>query len=147
MSALTTIREVIEGFEAQIEAAPALGVYLFDHLTSPDTMPQQRGAYGVAVRRELTRNLDQNRNQDVSRVEDLIVVEVLRRLGPKSQKTQRGQAHDLEASILNRVTQLDWERRWGVTHMDTREQVLTGGEWLKLILRFSVKRFESVGQG
>lgn len=147
MAATTTIRELIEGIEAQIAAIPDLGVFLFDGLAAPETMPQHRGALGVSVRRELTRNLNETRNQDVSRVEDLVVVTIQRRVAPKDQKTARGEAYDLEDAILNRVTSLAFERRWNATHLDTRENLAPSGEWFRIFLRFSLKRFEPVGAG
>lgn len=141
-----TIREAVEAVEAQLQAAPDLGLTLGIGLGSPTTMPQQRGALAMFVRRELTRNLNEVRNQDTSRVEDHIVVELQARVQPKDQRTTRGALYDAEAAVLNRVTELTFQRRWNLVHIDTRE-VVRNGEWLAITVRFSLKRFEEVGQG
>jgi hypothetical protein len=143
----TTIREVVEGFEAQIVKAPALGVTLSFLMTGPDTDPNQRAKVSCSVRREISRNLDQTRNQDRSRFEDLITVRLMRRIRPKAQLEARNDAYDLEESIVKRLTELTWERRWNVRHLDTREILKPPGEWLILLIRFSVKRYKEVGTG
>ncbi len=145
--ATTSLRTAIEAIEAHLDAAPPLGILRGDPLSGPSTMPSQRGATGYFVRRELTRNLAaETRNQDVSRVQDLLIVELQTRVSPKDQNTSRGTLYDLEDSVRNRVTQLDFNRRWNLVHIDTREE-LRPGEWLKVFIRFSLKRFEIVGAG
>ena len=141
-----TLRTLIEDVEAQLVKAPDLGIKRGDALSGPSTMPNQRGKAGFYVRRELSRNLDQTRNQDNSRIEDIVVVEVQQRIQPKAQRTSRGALYDIEESIINRVTELAHERRWNPTYIDTLEE-LQPGEWLKVFIRFSFKRFGAVGGG
>lgn len=144
----TTIKEVITGIEAQIVAAPSLGIQVSDLINAPQTMPQQRGATGVSVKREITINLNETRNQDNSRVQDIVAVEIQIRVNPKDQKVSRNAAYDLENALLNRISSLTFERRWNMTHLDTREQVQGGGgEWFTVLIRYSLKRFEPVGAG
>ncbi len=143
----TTLRTAIEAIEAHIrDDLPDLELLQGDPLTGPATMPQQRGAVGFFVRRELTRNLGETRNQDTSRVEDLIVVELQKRINPKAQITARGEIYDKEQDVINRVTELSWNRRWNLTLVDSRE-LIRNGEWFAVLVRFSLKRFLEVGQG
>lgn len=143
----TTLREAVEAIEAHIgEDLPDLGVLHAAAITGPSTMPQQRGSVGFAVRRELTRNLGETRNQDCSRVEDLIVVELQARIAPKAQLDARGDVYDSEQSVINRVTELAFNRRWNLTLVDARE-VIRNGEWFAVLVRFSLKRYLEVGAG
>lgn len=142
----TTIRTLIEAVETHLEAAPDLGIKRSDPLSGPSTMASQRGKKGFYVRRELSRNLNETRNQDVSRVEDIVLIELQCRVSPKSQITSRGELYDIEQSVINRVTELANERRWNPVYIDTLEE-LEPGEWFKLFLRFSFKRFATVGGG
>lgn len=146
MSATTTLREAVEAIEAALDAAPSLGVRRSDPLSGTATMTAQRGATGYFVRREITRNLDETRNADVSRVQDLLIVELQTRIGPKAQTVSRGDLYDRSDTVRNRITDLDFNRKWNLIHVDTREE-LRPGEWFKLLLRFSLKRFEIVGAG
>lgn len=146
MSATTTLRTAIEAIEGQLDAAPALGIRRGDALSGPSTMANQRGAKGYFVSRELTQNLGETRNQDVSRVEDLILVQLQCRIKPKDQLTSRGELYDIEASVINRVTELAFNRKWNLTYVDTQQE-LDPGEWFKLFIRFSLKRFLAVGAG
>ena len=141
----TTLRTAIEAIEAQLEAVPSLGMRRSDPLSGPSTMANQRGAVGYEVVRTLTQILDETRNQDTSRVEDLIQVTLQKRLKPKDQKTSRGELYDLEQSVVNRVTELAFNRKWNLTFLDTQEELT--GEWLQFMLRFSLKRFMQVGAG
>ncbi|MHA1570595.1 MAG: hypothetical protein ACTSWM_02140 [Alphaproteobacteria bacterium] len=143
----TTLRTAIEAIEAHVrDDLPDLAILQGDPLTGPATLPQQRGAVGFFVRRELTRNLGELRNQDRARVEDLIVVELQKRISPKDQLTARGEVWDKEQQVINRITELTFNRRWNLTYADTRDLV-RNGEWFAVIIRFSLKRFVQVGAG
>ncbi len=147
MTADTSLKAAITAIEAHLQAPPDIGARLLDILTGPGTYPNQRGARSYLVRRELTRNLDESRNQDQSRVEDLIIVEIQARINPKNQRAARNDAYDLADVIRNRITGLGFERRWNLTHLDTREVVRLPGEWFTVLVRFTLKRFETVGSG
>lgn len=143
----TTLKTAIEAIEAHIrDDLPDLAIVQGDPLTGPATLPQQRGAVGFFVRRELTRNLGETRNQDNSRVEDLVVVELQKRVAPKDQLTARGEVWDKEQQVIDRVTELAWNRKWNLTYQDTRD-IIRNGEWFAVIIRFSLKRFLRVGAG
>ena len=143
----TTLRTAIEAIEAHIlDDLPDLELLQSDPLSSPLTSPQQRGATGFFVRRELTRNLGETRNQDSARVEDVIIVELQSRIAPKSQIAVRGALYDKEGEVINRVSELGFNRRWNLTLLDARDQV-RGGEWLAVLIRFSLKRYLEVGAG
>jgi len=142
----TSLRTLIEDVETHLDAAPSLGIIRGDVLSGPATMAQQRGAMGYAVKRTLTRNLEENRNQDVARVEDLLIVELQARVKPKAQRTTRGELYDIEEAVINRVTELAHQRKWNPRYVDTLEELLPG-EWFKLFVRFSFKRFQAVGGG
>jgi len=140
----TTIRQVVEEFEAAIRKPPNIPVEILDPLTGPRTNPNQRGALSLSVRRESTRNLDLVRNQEHSHVEDIIVCEFQIRLSPKAQKVTRGEVFDVIDRVRNRLTNLTFRRQWNTKHLDTREQLRTG-EHLTVFVRFETKRFETLG--
>ncbi len=142
----TTIRTLIEDIEDHLDALPDLGIKRGDVLSGPATMPNQRGAKGYAVKRTLTRNLNEHRNQNTARVEDLIAVELQARTKPKAQRTTRGELYDIEEAVINRVTDLGHQRKWNLVFFDTLEE-LNPGEWFKVTIRFSAKRILAVGGG
>ncbi len=143
----TTLREAIEAIEEHLrDDLPDLAIIQGDPVTGPATLPQQRGAVGFAVRRELTRNLGENRNQLNTRVEDLVIVELQKRISPKDQLESRGDVWDKERDVINRVTELSFNRRWNLVFVDTRD-LIRGGEWFTVLIRFSLKRFLEVGAG
>jgi hypothetical protein len=143
----TTLKAAIEAIEVHLrDDVPDLEILQGDAMSGPATLPQQRGAVGFSIRRELTRNLDETRNQDRSRVEDLLVVELQKRITPKSQLTARGEVYDKEDDVINRVTELAFNRGWNLTYRDTRD-ILRNGEWFSVLIRFSLKRFLAVGAG
>ena len=147
MPSNTTLRTAIEAIEEHLlDDLPDLELLQGDPLSGPMTAPQQRGAVGFFVRRELTRNLGETRNQDTARVEDVIVVELQTRIVPKSQLAVRGALYDRESQVINRVTELAFRRQWNLTLLDARDQV-RGGEWLAVLIRFSLKRYLEVGAG
>ena len=143
----TTLRTLVEAVETALEAAPSLGIRKGDGLRGVKSMPQQRGSIGFWVHRELTRNLPaQTRNQDVSRVEDIVVITLQARIKPKDQRDSRGDLYDLCDSVLNRVTELNTSnRKWNPTLVSIRDDLTN--EWLRTEMRIRFQRFQAVGGG
>lgn len=142
MSLLSTL---IGGIEAALLAAPSLGVNLGDSIQG--AQPNQLRHKGVWVERESTVNRDETRNYDASRVEDTIRVELSYRLSPKGQRTGRDAAYDLSKDIRNRLTDRGNATLapYHLVYLDEDEELT--GEWLILLLRFSSRRYATVGQG
>jgi len=143
MAATTTLRAMVEAMEAQIAAAPTIAVQIGDPLSGPSTLPSQRGALALYVRRESTTNSEDVRDQDVALVHDVIAIELQIRLGPKAQITSRGELYDIVDRVRNRLTNLTFRRQLNIRHLDTREAVQ--GEWFTVTMRLSTKRFETLG--
>lgn len=128
--------------EARCEAA---GVHVADELLGTTSAPRQHQS--ARVGRESTDNTDQLRNQEISRVEDVVVVELWFELPPKQQRLGRDAAHVTARAVRNAVTDLadTQQRRNGQTHLSTVDE--PRGEWLTITQRYRFRRYEEVGRG
>lgn len=145
LASTVPLEVMIIDLEAAIEAAPLLDVQIADGLRGHTSATQF--ARSVKVNRESTRNLEQSRGRDSTRVEDIVVVELAFRIRPKDQRASRNEAYDLARQLRNRVTQYAHPtlHPYDTRHMTTAERV--NGEWLEITQRYRFHRNESVGQG
>ncbi len=139
------VEVMLAEIETAITAAPSLSLTIADDLrgfTSATTSHRN-----VRVSRESTRNLEETRNQLMSAVEDIVLIQLGYRVAPKDQRTSRNSAHLAARQLRNRVTQLGHPtlHRYNVRHMTTSERV--NGEWIEIDQRYRFRRNESVGAG
>ena len=143
----TTLTVAVEAIETQLLAAPSLGIVQAATMAGTAVMPATRGAVGFEVTRETTINLDaQSRNQDMARVEDVVLVTLQRRIAPKDQlTTTRADMWNKEQAVINRVTELSVNRSLGLVFLSSRD-VVAGG-WMKTTIKFRMRRQMQVGAG
>lgn len=137
--ALERLIELVE------ESVGEAGVHVSDSLLG--TTSTTRLHESARVARESTTNTDQFRNQDISRVEDVIVVELVFELQPHQQREARNAAYVTSRNVRNKITRLanPRMRHNGETHLDTDEVVEDG--WLIITDRYRFRRYEQVGRG
>lgn len=153
MAGTSTIRDLLERLETKILDAPDLDVQLATHISGTQTDSQQRRHRGVAFARESTTvEFDGARNAHRSLVEDVVAVEYSRRIAPKAQRTSRNAAYDDAEKIRQRLTDLHDPALapFAPVHIDTTETYLPSDlepEWIVVLIRLSLRRFEPVGDG
>ena len=140
-----TIAQALGVIEAALVAAPSLGVALVDGRQGVTSAT--RAHYGVAVRRESTRNLDLYRDQDFARVEDEVAVDLTYRVSPKDQRTSRDAALAVEQGIVNRLTEASAALALYHPRYVSSEMATPSGEWQTITITFALTRDQQVGAG
>ena len=137
--ALERLIELVE------ESVTEAGVHVPDSLQG--TTSTTRLHESATVARETTINLEQFRDQLISRVEDVVAVEYVFEIQPHQQKASRAAAYPVVRAARNKVTNLEdgRQRHNGQVHIST-DEVVEGG-WLIITDRYRFRRYEQVGRG
>lgn len=138
--AAVTLTQALTLIEATI--LDLSGARIADELRG--VVPQQRAHKGVAVWRETTTNTELYRDQNLARVEDVIVVRTSWRLSPKNQRASMDAAHDWAASICVQVA--DVNGTFAPLHPTfLSEEEEHEGEWLTITQRYRMTRDHLLG--
>ena len=126
------------------EAITEAGVHVSDELGGGTSTPRKHESARVMV--ESSINTDQTRNQDVSRMVDIIEVQLAFQLRPSGQRLTRNAGHVTSRVVRNKITfeaanQLAESRP---IHLTTVPDIQ--GEWFTITDRYRFYRFEEVGR-
>lgn len=136
----------LEHLMSLIEASVTeAGVFVSDELIG-DTSTARRHK-SARVGRVSTVNLNEFRDQDIARVEDVVAVELTFEIKPHDQRATRNAAYETSRDVRNKLTDLSDSlmRRNGQTHLDSTEVVEEG--WFIITDQYRYRRYEEVGRG